>query len=292
MSTTKQSRARSRWHRLREMPLVWMVLLTAAIATSFIVPLFVPEERVIQGDLALRGLAPWFASGEHGTGFWSILGTDAQGRDVLLRMIFGLQSSILVGVASIAIGATLGSAVGLLAGYAGRLTDTLLMRFVDIMISMPVILVALVAAATFTQSFWSVSIIIACLVFPRYARQVRGDVLGVKSEDFVQLARINGASHTRVAVVHILPNLMSGIVVMTSLQIGWAILIEASLSFLGAGLPAPAPTLGGMIADGQQHLYDMWWIGVIPGALLAAVVLALNYIGDYIRDRLDPQYSA
>lgn len=267
----------------------WAVTVVVVVGlAALLVPLVLPEDAAIRTALAQRGIAP-FGIGAPPDAPTPILGTDSQGRDVLVRLVHGARMSLAVALASIVVGGLLGTAVGLLSGYAGGAVDAVVMRAVDILISLPMILIALVAAVTLTQSFWTVALIIAFMLLPRYARQVRGDVVALTAHEFLALARVNGCSHLRVAVVHVLPNVAGGIIVMTSLQIGWAILIESSLSFLGAGIPPPVPTLGGMIADGRGYLQDMWWVSLAPGALIVVVVLAFNAIGDRLRDVLDPR---
>lgn len=287
----RQPRVRGRW-RWPGIGPRWAVATVLLVGSAaLVVPLLLPDDAAIRTALAQRGLAP-FGVDSPPDAPTALLGTDSQGRDVLVRLVLGARMSLAVAFAAILFGGVLGTAVGLLSGYAGGVVDAVVMRVVDILISLPMILIALVAAVTLTPSFWTVSLVIAFMLLPRYARQVRGDVLALTSQDFVALARINGCSHLRVAFVHVLPNITSGIIVMTSLQIGWAVLIESSLSFLGAGIPPPVPTLGGMIADGRGYLQDMWWVSLAPGALIMVVVLAFNSIGDRLRDVLDPRSAS
>ena len=191
--------------------------------------------------------------------------------------------------ASIALGGGLGTALGLVAGYRGGWVDALIMRLVDSTLAVPSILLALVLAITMGPSFWIVVVVIAFTVWARYARLVRGEALSLKERDFVALARVSGASSLNIMLRHIMPNLMSSVIVLSTLQVGWAILVEASLSFLGAGIPPPTPTWGGMVAEGRNYIETLWWITMCPGIAIMLVVLAFNLFGDWLRDVLDPK---
>jgi peptide/nickel transport system permease protein len=219
------------------------------------------------------------------------LGTDWQGRDVLSRIIVGTRVSLGVAALCILIGGLLGSGLGLWAGYRGGWVDALIMGSVDVSLAFPSILLALVLAVTIGPSFGVVVTVLVFLIWARYARLVRGEVLAWKQRDFVALARIAGASAPRIILVHLVPNVLNSVVVLSTLQVGWAILVEASLSFLGAGVPPPTPTWGGMIADGRNYVDTLWWISVFPGIAVMLVVLAFNLLGDWLRDVLDPRLS-
>lgn len=223
-------------------------------------------------------------------GTWSHpLGTDDLGRDILARVIVGARVSLAVAVAGVGLAGVVGTAAGLVAGYAGGWPDSALMRLVDVTLSLPVILLAMLAAVRFGPSTVNVVIVVAFLLWARFARLARGEALALKVRPFVEGARAVGAGHTRVLLVHIMPNLLSSVIVLASLQVGWAILTEASLSFLGAGVPPPQPAWGSMVANGQDLLATSWWVSTIPGAAIAAVVLVSNVAGDRLRDRLDPK---
>jgi peptide/nickel transport system permease protein len=163
------------------------------------------------------------------------------------------------------------------------------MRSVDVSLAFPSLLLALIFAVTVGPSFWVVVAVLVLLIWARYARLLRGEVLSWKQRDFVASARVAGASSTRIMFVHILPNVASSVVVLSTLQVGWAILVEASLSFLGAGVPPPTPTWGGMVSDGRNYVDTLWWISVFPGLAVMLVVLAFNLLGDWLRDVLDPR---
>lgn len=228
---------------------------------------------------------PAFMSG----GSWTYpLGTDRQGRDILSRILAGTKYSIAVAVTVTVIGGLLGTAVGTLAGYRGGWLDTLLMRAVDASLTFPGILLALVLVASVGPGFWVVVIVLAFSVWPRFSRLVRAEVLAWKQRDFVALARVAGGRGFYITMKHILPNTLNSIIVMATLQIGWAIVIEATLGFLGVGIPPPTPTWGNIIADGRTYVASAWWISLFPGIAITVVVLSFNMLGDWLRDALDP----
>lgn len=223
-------------------------------------------------------------------GSWTYpLGTDRLGRDVLSRIIFGTRVSLGVAVCAILLGGLIGTTLGLIAGYNGRWIDALIMRAADGFLAFPSILLALVLAVTVGPSFEVVVIVLALVLWARFARLVRGEVLSLKGRDFVLLARVAGAGGIRIVVRHILPNVANTLVVLCTLQVGWAIIVEASLTFLGAGVPPPTPTWGGMVAEGLDYIESSWWISVMPGIAIMLVVFSYNLVGDWIRDVLDPQ---
>jgi len=186
-------------------------------------------------------------------------------------------------------GAKPGPVLGLVAGYFGGWTDALIMRVVDIAFSLPTILLALVLAVVIGPSFGTVIAIVAFLLWARYARQVRGEVLSVKERDFVAQARIAGCSHIRIIFGHILPNVVNTLIVLATLQVGYVILLEGTLSFLGVGIPPPLPAWGLMVATGRALIVSAWWVSFFPGLAILLTVLTLNLIGDWLRDSLDPK---
>ena len=264
-------------------------LSTAIVLLTLVVALFAPmiaPHSAVDADLRARGRPPVFI--EEGSREY-LLGTDRQGRDILSRIIVGTRISLSVAVLSILVGGGVGTALGLLAGYRGGWVDALIMRTVDLTLAFPSILLALIFAVTVGASFWVVVAVLGFILWARYARLVRGEVLAWKQLDFVALARMAGCSSLRIIMSHLLPNIVNSVVVLSTLQIGWAIVVEASLSFLGAGIPPPAPTWGGMVAEGRKYVDTLWWVSVCPGVAIMLVVLSFNMVGDWLRDILDPK---
>ena len=218
-----------------------------------------------------------------------ILGTDHLGRDLLSRTIYGARISLIMAAVTLGVGGTLGIALGLMAGWYGKWVDELIMRLVDIELSLPLILVALVLVVTLGQSLTIIVAVLAIWIWPRFARMVRGEVLTLKTADYVSLARVAGASTLRIMFVHLLPGTINTLIVVATLQVGTVILVEATLSFLGAGVPPPEPAWGSMVADGRDRLADAWWIATIPGLAVLITVMSLNLFGDWLRDKLDPR---
>ncbi len=218
-----------------------------------------------------------------------LLGKDELGRDILSRIVFGARISLIVSAVTLIIGGGLGVFLGLASGWYGGWIDEVLMRLVDIILSLPLILVALVMVAAFGQSLELIIGILALWIWPRFARQVRGEVLQLKTMDYVSAARIAGASIIRILFIHLLPGTMNTVIVVATLQVGIVILLEATLSFMGAGVPPPEPAWGSMVADGRDHLVDAWWMATMPGFAILFTVMSLNLFGDWLRDKLDPR---
>jgi peptide/nickel transport system permease protein len=218
-----------------------------------------------------------------------LLGTDHLGRDLLSRTIYGARISLIMGAVTLGVGGTIGIVLGLLAGWYGRFVDELIMRLVDIELALPLILVALVLVVALGQSLTIIVAVLAIWIWPRFARMVRGEVLTLKTTDYVALARVSGASTIRIMFIHLFPGTINTVIVVATLQVGIVILVEATLSFLGAGVPPPTPAWGSMVADGRDRLADAWWIATIPGVAIMLTVMSLNLFGDWLRDKLDPR---
>jgi peptide/nickel transport system permease protein len=219
--------------------------------------------------------------------YW--LGTDKMGRDLVTRMVHGARISLTVSLIAILFAGIIGTSLGLVSGYAGGWVDALIMRIVDMKLSIPSILLALVFVAIIGPSFRTVVAVIALVYWAIYARQARGETLAVKNMDYVQRARVAGASNLRILGKHVFPNVLNSLIIVATLQLGTAILFEASLSFLGAGIPRPTPAWGVMVADGRELIVANWWVSFFPGMAILVAVLALNLLGDWTRDKLDPK---
>lgn len=269
----------------RDVPWFPAAVLAALVLAAVFAPYLAPQSPT-DGDISAKLIPPvWMERGssEHP------LGTDRFGRDVLSRIIYGSRISLLVSLIAIGVAGTFGTVLGLISGYRGGLTDTLLMRLTDIALSLPTILIAVVLVAVSEPSFRNVVLVIALLLWPRFARQIRGETLGIKEQDFVALAVVAGRSSAWIISRHIFPNVMPTLLVISTLQVGYVILLEGTLSFLGVGVPPPNPAWGLMIADGRGFLATAWWITLFPGAAMLLTVLAVNLMGDWLRDHLDPR---
>ena len=218
-----------------------------------------------------------------------LLGTDDLGRDILSRMIYGARISLIIAAVTLGIGGAIGTGLGLIAGYFGGLIDELLMRVVDIFLALPLVLVALVLVVAVGQSFFITTMVLVLFIWVRFARQIRGEVLQLKTMDYVSLAKVAGASTPRILFIHLFPGVVNTLIVVATLQVSIVILVESTLSFLGAGVPPPTPAWGSMVADGRDFLADAWWISTMPGVAILLTVLSLNLFGDWLRDRLDPK---
>jgi peptide/nickel transport system permease protein len=216
-------------------------------------------------------------------------GTDAIGRDVLSRMIYGTRVSLLAAVFTVVLSVTVGVSLGLMAGYRGGIVDELIMRGVDAIVAFPAIVLALAFITAFGASLRSVVVALAVVSIPLYARLMRAQVLAIKDSDYVLAARSCGSSPIRIVMRHILPNVVAPIIVAATLGMSYAILAEASLSFLGAGVQPPTPTWGGMLNDAARYIHTNAFMTVFPGAAIFALVLSLNYLGDTLQDVLDPR---
>ena len=271
--------------RARRLPVFSLGIIALFVLVAILAPLLSPADPADQ-SLRNRFKPPvWMEGGtaKH------LLGTDRLGRDMLSRIIWGSRVSLAAGVITVLIASAFGAAVGLVAGYYGGRVDVVLMRITDATMSFPVILLALILAVTIGPSFTNVVVAIAVILWARYARVMRGQVLTLMNLDFIAQARIAGAGAWRIITRHLFPNTLNTLVVLVTLQIGYVIILEASLSFLGAGIPPPTPAWGSMIAEGREFVTSAWWVSGLPGLAILFVVLAFNLLGDWLRDTLDPK---
>ena len=275
---------RRRFALPRGLPVFSIVTLTAFVVLALIAPLIAPHSPT--GVSLTNSFRPPFWQ-EGGTLTFP-LGTDKLGRDILSRILYGSQISLLVIFVSIVISGIIGIAVGMMAGYYGRWVETIIMRMVDVKLSLPTILLALLFSVVWGPSLNNLLIVIIITLWALYARQVHAETLSLKSRDYVLAARALGASDLRLLAAHLLPNLINSMIVLATLQIATVVLMEAALSFLGVGIPPPTPAWGLMIAEGREVLEKAWWVAAMPGIALSLVILSANMAGDWLRDYLDP----
>jgi len=278
-ATTRGASAKSRF------PYISLTVLVLVVLVAIFAPLIAPHDPEV-GRLPNKLIPPMWQDG--GSSEFP-LGTDTLGRDIFTRILYGTRISLMVAVLATGLAGALGTVVGLMAGYYRGWTETILMRLTDITLAFPLMLMAIVLVSVLGASLTNVMLVIVVLLWPYYARQIRGEALAVSEEDFVDLARVAGVSNGRILWRHILPNVMPSIGVLATLQVALIILLEASLSFLGVGIPPPTPAWGLMVADGRDLLGRAWWVSIIPGIAIFAVVLAANLFGDWMRDRFDPK---
>ncbi|HEX2276865.1 MAG TPA: ABC transporter permease [Candidatus Tectomicrobia bacterium] len=280
LSPVKRFVASRRWFLL-----IPLAIITVMVATAVLADFLTPYSAT---DISLSDrLRPPFW--EPGGSLAHPLGTDPMGRDLLTRMIYGARVSLLVAVLALLVGGGIGAALGLIAGYYGGRLDALVMRVADTTMAFPIILFAILFVVIIGSSLATTVFAVALVLWARYARVIRGEVLSLRERDFVAQARIAGCSSARIMLVHLFPNILNTLVVLLSLQVGWVIIVEASLSFLGAGIPPPTPTWGSMIAEGRDYIATAWWVSFFPGLAILATVLSFNLFGDWLRDALDPK---
>ncbi|HET7273884.1 MAG TPA: oligopeptide ABC transporter permease [Longimicrobiaceae bacterium] len=271
----------ARHFRRNKLAMAGLAVMLLLYVVTLLTPLLAPYDPTEQGNIVLsRYLEP---SWEH----W--MGTDKFGRDILSRVLYGARISLTIGFVAVGLAVTLGTAVGALAGYFGRWTDTVLMRFTDMMLSFPRLVLLIVVIALFTPSIWLVVLVLGLTGWMSVARIVRGEVLSLREREFVQAARVLGMGDMRIILRHIIPNTLAPVIVYTTLGIGNTILVEAALSFLGLGVQPPTASWGNMIADGRDALITAWWIATFPGLAIVITVTAFNLLGDGLRDALDPR---
>ena len=277
------------WTTARRFPLLPMAILVFVLALPGIFATQITDtwlQDPLEGRVTERLTPPVWQEG----GSWKHpLGTDKVGYDIASRVIHGARVSLIVASLSILTGGFVGTTLGLIAGYYGGWLDHVIMRLVDIKLSIQSVLLALVLVGVMGPGFHTVIIVIALVLWVRYARLVRGETLALKNQDFVAKARVAGASNLRIMARHIFPNVVNTIIVLATLEVGQVILLEAGLSFLGVGIPRPTPAWGLMVADGRDLIVRAWWVAFFPGMAILLTVLSMNLLGDWLRDRLDPK---
>jgi ABC-type dipeptide/oligopeptide/nickel transport system permease subunit len=276
-------------HRLLRNGSTWVSLfLLALMVLCAIVPELLSPHDPYHQDLGKRLRGPVFSANADPA---HLLGTDQLGRDVLSRIIHGARITLLVSVLAVVLSSVLGTAVGLYAGYRGGWIDLVVMRLIDMQLAFPVILLVIAVVALLGPSLGTLIAIIGLSGWPRFARVARGSVLSAKEMDYVDAARAVGAGRWRVMFQHILPNIMSALIVYASFELARMVLLEATLSFLGLGVQPPTPTWGGMINDGRQYIFQSWGVSFFPGLAILLLILVFNMLGDDLRDALDPRLA-
>src|ERR671932_2528652 len=272
---------------LKDVPLVPGGILLALLLTAVFARALAPYDPTLPVPGARVFQPPFWMDGGGGN---ALLGTDFQGRDVLSRLIFGARVSLLVGLTGTAVAGGIGLVLGILAGYLGGWVDQAVMRLTDAWLALPFLMFAIFLAALLGAGVLNIVIVFGLVYWTRYARVIRGEVLSLREREFVRLAQVAGVSTPRIILRHIIPNVMNTWMVLASLTVGVVIVTEASLSFLGVGVPPPTPAWGLMLAEARATLMaGYWWLTVFPGVCISAVVLAANLFGDWLRIRIDPQ---
>jgi peptide/nickel transport system permease protein len=272
--------------RLGDFPIFPALILGGILFVAIFADWLSPYDPQV-GSLRLRFRPPVFQAG----GSWEhVLGTDHLGRDVLSRLIHGARVSVVVGFTAVIVAGVLGTALGIISGYLGRWVDQVIMRITDTWLALPALTFAIFLAAIVGPSEMNIVIILGAVYWTRYARVVRGEVLSMKEREFVHLAIVAGCSKWTIMRRHILPNVLNSAIVLGTLMLGVVVVAEASLSFLGVGVPPPKPAWGLMLSDGKKGLMvGYWWLTVLPGLCIMLMVLSANLLGDWLRDKLDPQ---
>ena len=284
MTSDIPARRSALWLAFRRNRLSWvgLILLALIVGTAVFAPLIAPYDPVQQH--IIHRLRPPSAQ------FW--LGTDTFGRDVLSRLIYGARVSLVVGFVAIVIAMIIGTVIGILSGFIGGIFDRVVMSVLDVMLSFPTLLLGLMVAAMLGASFENLIIAIAITEIAPFARVARAPTITLKERDFIEAGRSMGFGNARLMGLHIFPNMVSEVVVMGSMWMASAIRTEASLSFIGLGVPPPTATWGGMIREGFENILDSWWLVVFPSVAILLTVLALNILGDALRDAIDPKTRA
>ncbi len=286
-STKHQFRGMTRWGRIASnlglyIPVaIFGLLIFTAIFANYLAPYGYNDTSLTE-----RRLPPaWVEKGS----MKHILGTDTLGRDILSRAIYGARVSLSVSLFAIAITTVIGTTLGVMAGYLGGRIDAFIMRLTDIAMAFPALLLAIIIAVSLGPGFFTVIFALSILGWAGYARIIRGEAMRLRNSDFVSQALISGASPSRIMIKHIFPNIVNVLIIGVTLSVGAMILAESAMSYLGIGIPPPTPSWGSMVSDGRNELDRAWWISTFPGILIGLVVLSGNFLGDWLRDKLDPR---
>jgi peptide/nickel transport system permease protein len=270
----------------RDLPaLAGLGVIAAVVVVAAFAPALAPSDPV-KNRLLDRLTPPMWAQGGSAR---HPLGTDTLGRDVLSRLLHGARISLMVGLAAVLVAGVVGVGLGLVAGYRGGWADDLLMRLGDIQLAFPVLLLGVAVIAVLGASLTNMILVLGASGWVTYARIARGETLSLKERDFVAAARALGAPASHVVARHLLPNVLPSLMVVTTFSVARTIIAEASLSFLGLGLPPPAPSWGAMLDEGRNYITTGWWLALFPGLAILLLVLAINLCGDWLRDALDPR---
>jgi peptide/nickel transport system permease protein len=287
---------------VRAAPIIPLLVLTILGFAAVFAPVLAPHDKLqpVKPTAAqcqarfgfpdcpyVDGVPPfWYVQGNLSTP----LGTDYLGRDILSRLMYGARISLVVGITGTLVAGVIGTLLGIVAGYMGKWWDQIIMRITDAWLTLPSLVFAILLSSIRGPGLWNVVLILALVFWSRYTRVVRGEVLSLREREFVKLAEVNGVSKLAIVFRHLLPNVMNTVMVVFSLQVGISIIIEASLSFLGVGVPPPEPSWGLMMAQERESLMEgKWWLAVFPGICIMLLVLAANLLGDWLRVHLDPQ---
>jgi peptide/nickel transport system permease protein len=286
MAVTTPSSRQTRVRRSAVLLWAGLTVVGLFVVLGIFAPWIAPHDPV-QQDIANTLQAPfWGKSGSMA----HPLGTDALGQDVLSGIIYGARVSLVVAISAVFLSGSFGVAVGLLAGFLGGWVDNVLMRITYIQLSIPFILLAIAMIGALGPSMTNVILVIAVTNWVAYARVARAETLSIRERDFVKAARVSGTRLVRVLAVHILPNVLNSVVVLATLDIGKVIIFESGLSFLGLGVQPPTPSWGAMLADGRKYINIAYWLTTFPGLTIMTVVLGVNFLGDWVRERLDPKF--
>ena len=275
---------------LRQFVLKPANLISIIVLLVFVVAAFAPDAWLphapLKQSLRARFTQPaWLAETDQSY----LLGADNLGRDLFSRMVRGTKTSLLISIGSVFIGAVVGCTLGVIAGFRGGWLDEVIGRLADIQLAFPLVLLMITVVAALGASLTSLISVLALAAWPGYARLIRGQVLALRDLEFIEAARSLGQSEFVIAIKHLVPQTIGPMIVFTTFELSRTLLLESSLSFLGVGVPPPTPSWGAIVADGRSYLLDAWWISAFPGLAIVLVVLALNLLGDSLRDLLDPR---